>query len=148
MSPPPGLSENPLEQGLLRLPYLPASLIFLLLSFFEGRAFFFSSCFSFCGPVFFACTSILSSIYRKHSAAQRNQPACTKQQSKYVPIRARQREQAGRVARSSILSIICYTARGVIKANGHLEICSAYKNIQPITKQCDARRISLYFQSH
>ena len=37
---------------------------------------------------------LLSSIYRKHSTAWRNQP-CTKQQSKYVPTRTRQRKQAG-----------------------------------------------------
>ena len=40
------------------------------------------------------CTSMLSSsIYRKHSTVQSNQP-CTKQQSKYMPIRARKRKQA------------------------------------------------------
>ena len=48
----------------------------------------------------FICTSMLSlRIYRKHSTAQRNQP-CTKQQSKYAPIRARQRKQADRVGES------------------------------------------------
>ena len=35
----------------------------------------------------------------KHSTAQCNQP-CTKQQTKYVPIRARQRKQADRVGES------------------------------------------------
>ena len=35
----------------------------------------------------------------QHSSAQHNQP-CTKQQTKYVPIRARQRKQADRVGES------------------------------------------------
>jgi len=40
---------------------------------------------------------LFSTIYCKHrAAAQRNQP-CTKQQGKYVLIRAPQRKRAGRV---------------------------------------------------
>ena len=46
--------------------------------------------------LFLICTSMLSSIYRKHSTAQRNQP-CTKRHCQYVPIRARRRKQADRV---------------------------------------------------
>ena len=56
-----------------------------------------------------------SSIYRKHSAAQRNQP-CTKQQSTYVPIRARQRKQADReLPRAS--TYVC--RRASIRENQH-----------------------------
>ena len=45
-----------------------------------------------------------------------------------------------------------YTARGVRPTNEGIEICPAYKNKQPLTKQlihswCDARRMCLCFQS-
>ena len=93
--------------GLLELPldcstyYLPAGL--LLFSSFFRRAFFFHFSFCFCGPLLCIChdiyTSMLTSIYREHSTAQRNQP-CTKQQSKDVPIRAPQPKHAYRAGES------------------------------------------------
>ena len=89
-----------------------------------------------------------SSIYRNHSSVQRNQP-CTKQQSKDVQTRTRQRKQADRAGESQHVGSLCS------RNERRNRICPAYRSIQSLTPPQsslvfswrDARRICLFFQS-
>ena len=100
-----GLSELPLEQRLLLL--LAGEYFFVLFYFFSEEEPSFSKLCSF----FSRCTSTLSSsICRKHITARRNQLR-TKQQSKYVTTRARQRKQADRVGRRALTQLAAFSRR-------------------------------------
>ena len=57
-------------------------------------------------------------------AQSRRNQACPKQQSKYVPTRARQRKQQTELTRASLSSSV-YTARCVLKTNEEIPICPA-----------------------
>ena len=73
------------------------------------------------------------------------------QQSKYVPVSARQRKQADswrEPARRRTLT--ARTAPGDVETKEEIEICTAYKVYSPsrgATSRCDALSICLYFQS-
>ena len=74
----------------------------------------------------------------QHSTAQRNHHFCTKQQSEYVPIRARQHNTSKKTefARASMSLSICRP--GLRKYTFAHRATSSWR--------CDARRICLYFQ--
>ena len=85
---------------------LPASIFSFCFIFFQKKSLLFQNF-----ALFSRCTSTLSSsICRKHSAARRNQPR-TKQQSKYVTTRARQRKQADRVGRRALTQLAAFSRR-------------------------------------
>ena len=92
-----GLSELPLKQRLILL--LAGEPFRFCSPHFYQRAFLLHL---FVLWAFFICQEhvVVERLpkYRKHSTAQRNQP-CTKQQTKYVPIRARQHKQADKSRR-------------------------------------------------
>ena len=65
-----------------------------------------------------------SRIYRKQAQRSTISP-CAKYQSKYVPIRARQRKQADRAGETQHMSSSIDTARCALKTNEGIEICLA-----------------------
>ena len=99
-----GLSVLPLEQRPLVLlagePFPFASLFFRRRAFrFDLFVFVFERLFLY---VRACCRRASSANTAQHNTSQLN-PPCTKQQSKYAPIRARQRKQADRVGESQRL---------------------------------------------
>ena len=79
--------------------------------------------------------------YHKHSTAVQQSAVNprNKQQSKYAPIRARQRRQADGVGSRQHVVERLHSTPCVFKTNEEIEVCSAYKNIAGVM-----RRVRLY----
>ena len=96
----------------------------------------------------FTFKSMLSRIYRKYSTAQCNQP-CTKQHSKYAPMRVR---QAGRqswrepACRRALKQFAVFSKR-TKKSKYSARPTQTFDHSQSGFRWCDARRICLFFQS-